>query len=122
MTENHVALPTWTKSIFLVQDGKTARKTNSGLVLSLQKNVRQANLNLCNSFDDNLNFCFKCRISRLGILENKLTDETFCYDCTVFICIQVKSASGAWVEAVPIPGTILGIAYWLRKYFSNLFY
>jgi hypothetical protein len=29
---------------------------------------------------------------------------------TVLICIQVKSASGAWVEADPIPGTILGIA------------
>ncbi len=34
----------------------------------------------------------------------------------------MKSASGAWVEADPIPGTILGIAYWLRKYFSKNIY
>ncbi len=42
---------------------------------------------------------------------------------TAFICFQVKSASGAWVEADPIPGTILGNAYWPRKYFPiNIYY
>jgi hypothetical protein len=92
-----------------------------------EKKVRQAELvgldrwNLCDYFDDNHIF-FTAGFQRLGILKKYLTDETFCDDCTIFICIQVKSASGAWVEADPIPGTILGIAYWLRRYFPSMFF
>jgi hypothetical protein len=44
MTENHVDLPIWNKSIFLRQDEKTARKTNSKVVLPWKKTLARAEL------------------------------------------------------------------------------